>query len=515
MKTQIIKIIPCLLAGFILSACVGAVNLPAGAIAEDKTETSESETQTPKKLVIKEPEPQNKKVVEPVEPKPITEVEPKPIIAVEPKPISANPCITNPFGDTCGGEEFNDAREGVCLTERESHRCRVIIPLVCEADSLDKLCAGDETYYPAQYATCESEPNSERCALTIARVCRADSLDRICNGLTAYYSAQKAACEGVSSNRCTPTIRRICNADVLDAFCNGRRVYYRTQELTCASKPNSLRCAPTIVRVCGTDSLNALCAGNKIYYLAQKIACASESKSSRCAPIVERACRADVLDVLCIGLTAYFMMQETICANEPNSKRCAPTRARLCPETPFDMLCQSNNLTRDDIQVPSDIIFGSIIGNSPNGNCSYSSSTNSSSCHGNIPSIIDIKPLNNTNTGTATYTGSVSLQYPAFFSSGSNITKNIDIRVNFYNKTLTYDGILDSVYNYTFSINGNFTDRGQITGSVKFRTAEGDLIGLIGQNEAIGVFTGRRYNKGLGVTARNRAFGGGFRVFRE
>ncbi len=89
MKTQIIKIIPCLLAGFILSACVGAVNLPAGTIAESKTETSESETQTPKKLVIKEPEPIA-----------VVDKEPEQQIVIDRQP--ENPCIANPFKPTCG-----------------------------------------------------------------------------------------------------------------------------------------------------------------------------------------------------------------------------------------------------------------------------------------------------------------------------------------------------------------------------------------------------------------------------
>ena len=63
MKTQIIKIIPCLLAGFILSACVGAVNIPSD-VAEKKTEPDpvvEKDT-----MVIvddKEPEPEPEPVI--------------------------------------------------------------------------------------------------------------------------------------------------------------------------------------------------------------------------------------------------------------------------------------------------------------------------------------------------------------------------------------------------------------------------------------------------------------------
>ncbi len=60
MKTQIIKIIPCLLAGFILSACVGAVNLPSS--ETEKTDKTEAQ-----KMV--EPEPI--KCAKPTQPPPV------------------------------------------------------------------------------------------------------------------------------------------------------------------------------------------------------------------------------------------------------------------------------------------------------------------------------------------------------------------------------------------------------------------------------------------------------------
>ncbi len=71
MKIQIIKIIPCLLAGFILSACVGSVSVPA----DDMKKMDDPETQ---KMVEVETE-----------------------TMVEPKIPPPNPCIANPFGDGC------------------------------------------------------------------------------------------------------------------------------------------------------------------------------------------------------------------------------------------------------------------------------------------------------------------------------------------------------------------------------------------------------------------------------
>ncbi len=500
MKTQIIKIIPCLLAGFILSACVGAVNLADGTIAEANTKNTELETQTPKKLVIKEPEPQDKKVIE--------AVEVKPIISVETKPISANPCLINPFGDTCGGAEFNDAREAVCLTERESHRCRVIIPLVCDADSLDVLCAGDETYYNEQRSACLANKTDPRCTLTITRVCGADSLDTLCKEITEYFPVQKIACAGESmSVRCKTTISRICNANALDTLCKGQKKYYSVQYRICVREPNSDRCAPTIMRICNINLLDTICNGVETYYPAQKTACADKPNSDRCAPTVARVCDTNPLDALCNGLVAYYPAQENACATDGYSdSRCAPTIARICVETPFNTLCQSKNLTLHDI----DYDYVTTEDDFPSSECLHNR------CSVSIPSVIDIKPLNDTNTGMANYAGRISLtrnnRYCTSCRGFGGTSNNLVLIVNFNDNTLTYSGTLrfinshSSRFNISLDINGNFTDRGQITGTVNYNFVQATLRGLIGQNKAIGVFSS---NHG------HQAFAGGFIATRE
>ncbi len=343
MKTQIIKIIPCLLAGFILSACVGAVTVPEG------------------------------------------------------KGEPANPCIANPFGDSCDSADFNDARKAVCVGSN-SERCIPIITRVCEADSLDALCADRETYYSAQRRACLGNNTDPRCELTITRVCDADSLDAVCN-----------------------------------------------------------------------------------------------------------------------GLTAYFPMQRTICTDEINSDRCLPIIARICGMNAFDALCQLSNLTLDDLPAPSNSSFLKTSFNTPFGRCSRSDSSAGdavTSCFVAIPLTINIIPLNNTNTGTATYAGSVSIQHidnhdGAMCNQGrcrdnffQALTENIDIIVDFRNSTLSYSGFVSSSDN-PFNINGNFTDRGILTGKVNFRSAETPLYGLIGQVEAIGVFS------------NGHGFAGGFTATRQ
>ena len=105
----------------------------------------------------------------------------------------------------------------------------------------------------------------------------------------------------------------------------------------------------------------------------------------------------------------------------------------------------------------------------------------------------------------ATYTGLISFSYFSYINHP--ISESIDIIVNFDNNTLSYSGMLAfSVFN----INGSFTGRGQITGSVDFKNDNAPLIGLIGQNKAIGAFATEKRNSGP-----SGGFGGGFTATRQ
>ncbi len=538
MKTQIIKIIPCLLAGFILSACVGAVNVPSD-VAEKKT-GSEPIVLDPETILIN---------------RCIMDDNAKALSCAS--IVEDNPCITDPFDVACditfanfyktaqanrisfcrdnydsdfcqsagddiknicladpfdklcfivSASSYNNARETTCAEETDSMRCETTISRVCSSDSLDALCFGNETYYPAQKTACARELNSDRCAPIIARACDADVLDTLCNGLATYFTMQETACERDDKNRakCASTITRVCDADSLDRLCDGEAAYYPAQKTACESTPDSSQCAPIIASlitwICDADSLDALCAGNKTYFPAQEIACTSEPNSDRCAPIVARTCEANVLNGLCNGKATYFTMQKTACEREPNSASCAPIIVGLCVEIPFDALCQSVNLTLRDLPALPNDNFRITNYSSPSGRCS-----NFSNCFVRIPEVIDIKPLNNTNTGMATYTGLIALSYLS--GVDWNINESIDIIANFDNNTLSYSGNLGT-FSYPFSINGNFTDRGLITGKAILRSREVSLIGLIGQNKAIGVFA----DEGR---SRMGSFAGGFTATRQ
>ncbi len=116
----------------------------------------------------------------------------------------------------------------------------------------------------------------------------------------------------------------------------------------------------------------------------------------------------------------------------------------------------------------------------------------------------DIPPLkDNNNNGIIIYAGSVSMQYYNKHGHIKDITENINIIVNFDNNTLRYSG---QVASNSFNINGSFTDKGVIDGSVNFAGNETILRGNIGQNESAGRFTSQK---------DSIDFGGGFTVYRS
>ncbi len=514
-----------------MTACVGAVNIDAGEIAEAKTEKTD------------EPAPEIKTVI-------ITEPESQEVVEIP------NSCLTNPFGDTCM-ENFATERESItmkCIADVTGDLCHQAITQVCLNTFSPRLCNKIPTYLD-EFKACGYELDSESCAPTITRVCNdfennfgsdfGDAFNLLCEEevepktqkvieppvkklveskppppnpcianpfgntcRTDFNSARESVCANErKSYRCRSTILRVCSANPLNALCIGNETYYYPQKRVCASERNSDRCAPTIARVCDADPLDSLCDRLTAYYPARKIACADKPNSSLCTSTIRRVCDKDLFDSLCNRVRSYYPAQEIACASEPNSARCDVTIRRVCKTTPFDTLCQSKNLTLFDFPVARfSTFFESIEGFSPSGSCRYVIYLGDR-CYGLYPTNIDIKPLNENNTGIATYTGSVSLRFwqVSGYSNrgGRHATTYINLTVNFGNKRLSYSGRVGSK---NFSINGSFTDRGQIAGSVNFDGNDGDLIGLIGQDKAIGVFSSN---------GRWKRFGGGFEATRE
>ncbi len=456
--------------------------------------------------------------------------------------ITTRVCEADVLDVLCAGKTtYYPAQYAACISDNTNPRCTRTITRVCGmvgyhspfADVLDALCNGLAKYFHAQSNACEYVPNSERCKATTARICGADIFNLYCDEAEAYYPAQKAACNGgayVSNSNhnhiahiCRLTTTRVCRADALDTICDRLTEYQPARLTACRIDNTDPRCESTIRRVCEADThtapLDAVCNGLTEYYPAQKKACRINTHRTICVSTVERICGADSLDDFCIGLTKYHPMQKTACESEPNSERCAPTRARLCPDTPFDTACQENNLTGYDfyeVDGLNRIYWGRNNNVDARIRVRCYEGNRGVFCGGSLPFTgIDIKPLNDTNTGTAIYTGDLTIAYhnndysdeqraaPNYEYEYAEQTININLAVNFGDNSLSYSG---TIADNAFSINGSFTDRGHITGTANFRDTEAGLFGLIGQTEMIGAFRSQYTDKD---------FAGGFTATRE
>ncbi len=435
-------------------------------------------------------------------------------------------CNRDPFNtDFCFQDSsYNRLRNATCerLIERTSARCADSVIAVCDNDAFKTLCGNNPTYEKKRGDYCIIGDNADepRCknAFNIYSSCVLEPFTARCGAETAARSARETFCRQSINTRnrlCDAAISYFCRLDSLDVLCHGRAVYYPAQKKACTDDNTNPICAEVITRTCDADALDALCNGVTEYFTEQKKACRRESDFERCAPIIVPlttwVCDKNSLDVLCYGNKAYFTEQRKACPGTSFSSntRCYKAIFQICDKTPFDTFCQSRTLRSRDIPFGS---FGVTGGNSQKELCSYYIDPNSNryyTCLGLTPDDIGVQPLNNTNTGTATYAGTVSLE----FVSDSNVinkinNKSIDIIANFGNNTLSYSGNLSPSSN-PFNINGNFTDRGILTGTVNLNGTEAPLVGLIGQIEIIGIFSNHR------GYYYDSPFGGGFTATRE
>ncbi len=194
MKTQIIKIIPCLVAGFILSACVGAVNLAEGAVENIKNNTKEEPI-----VDDKDPEPI---VVDP-EVALINRCTTKDLASdASCAPIVADhPCIEDPFGGACDitfTDYYKTAqanRISFCRENPTHNLCVSAVKNVCTDNPLDAdLCFNDNTYHKTHESMCESEPTAPRCQTTVSRICKGDVFHGFCDDNPTYEPARIADC---------------------------------------------------------------------------------------------------------------------------------------------------------------------------------------------------------------------------------------------------------------------------------------------------------------------------------
>ena len=187
MKIQIIKIIPCLLVGLILSACVGAVNLAEGAVKNTK-----SNTETEEEPIVVDPEVAliNRCTTKDL----ATDASCAPIVA-------DHPCIEDPFGGACDitfTDYYKTAqanRISFCRENPTNNLCTGAIENVCTDNPLDAdLCFNDNTYHKTHEQMCEADPTAPRCQTTVSRICKGNVFHGFCDDTPLYESARIDDC---------------------------------------------------------------------------------------------------------------------------------------------------------------------------------------------------------------------------------------------------------------------------------------------------------------------------------
>ena len=138
---------------------------------------------------------------------------------------------------------------------------------------------------------------------------------------------------------------------------------------------------------------------------------------------------------------------------------------------------------------------------------SSSSQSWTGGCLGNCvafyPDVIGITPLAD-NTGTATYSGSVHVQFNNRLGTTTDRVTDATFKVNFDENEILYDG---TIGNLALQIRADFTPRGLITGTLSLDRNDSYLLGVIGQTEMAGAFTTR--------TTSDVGFAGGFTASRD
>ncbi len=269
MQNQIFRGLFINLLALTLSACVGSVTLPAGTIAETKTEKTESApiVLTPEAILI------NKCIIGNT-----AQSDPTCAKAV----ADTNGCITNPFLSGCEAnplfsphvQNARDERVKFCndANNEEDSLCTGSdsVKDICTHDPFSRVCGG--FYYQERKLFCEDTLTFPRCADIVSSVCRTDPFNtKLCFGDDTYNREREIECSYRSSRkRCENTISRVCDADPFNTLlCFHNADYNDVRETACAGKSTSSRCATTVSRACDNNPFHPLCANNPIYETAQ------------------------------------------------------------------------------------------------------------------------------------------------------------------------------------------------------------------------------------------------------
>ncbi len=490
MKTQIIKIIPCLLAGFILSACVGAVNLAEGAV-----DTIKINTETEEEPIVVDPQVAliNRCTTKDL----ANDASCAPIVA-------DHPCIEDPFGGACD-ITFTDYykiarvnRISFCRGNPTHNLCTGAIESVCNDNPLDAdLCFNDNTYHKTHEQMCEADPTAPRCQTTVSRICKGNVFHGFCYDTPLYESARIDDCI-IGGNaglvRCT------------EAF---------TAE-HCALNPFSVNC--------DNENYISTARDNRVNF------CKSASGSDGvCASFT--ACEANPYGAGC-GTHFEYKRRPNVASWLQSFDSPLPTKPNA--ETPQNEFLQGtrNGLNFGDSGIGNGTVrtlnlatgdgYQDLGGDAEDGVVFYSGLFMGNSVryvYAGIFSGTDLGLPRTETSGTAMWNG-------RFRADGVNrvhvgVNQNFILTVNFGagNEAGQIEAFVKrSGSSFGYYLTGNFNSRGVITGTVEarilngftgedqanpsayFTNPDGKLTGLIGQEGAVGAFisdTGWNYSGGF------------------
>ena len=193
--------------------------------------------------------------------------------------IIANLCHrdNNPFDSLCGSS-YNGIRESVCASNPNSSRCSDTLTRVCGGNPFNRLCRNTQTYLDTRVSICRGNPADGRCSWTIGSICRDDPFDSLCGG--GYNNARETACRNGSNNtQCGNVIAGVCSGNPFDPLCgNG---YTGERETACRNGSTNTQCGNIVAGVCSGNPFDPLCGSG--YTQNRRSLCTDDPFTPRCA----------------------------------------------------------------------------------------------------------------------------------------------------------------------------------------------------------------------------------------
>ncbi len=330
-----------LMAGVILTACVGAVNIPSE-VAEKVIKTTDPDPVAEKDTIVivddKEPEPKPEPIVISPEVALINRciMDDNANDASCAPIVSDNPCITDPFGAAC------DITFADYYKTAQANR---ITFCSMTNNASDTFCESAIEKTP-----CIRNPFAGNCKTDFENYYQTARVNRIklCNDNT-----EDSLCIGND-------VAEICGYDPFSKVCGVS--YHSPREIVCGNEPQSPRCTDTISRVCGDDVFHTLCDTHAIHEQPRINHCIMNDNAgnTNCKRVfAEDSCVINPFGAGCDTQVSARRMRESFCRESGNSTNpiCIGAVLSLCDDDPFDRLCGESYQPKRDIIIADCIMI--------------------------------------------------------------------------------------------------------------------------------------------------------------